>query len=176
MSSLNILHDNKQRNIICHWASSMFQPLWISLFKSHPPRLCCLLLVKGGGEGVLFLCVRLSAHAHLCVSQGVRVLLINARLHVFYVLVWFSPFFSSPSLPFIHVCKTEMSCYGDWDTWVKRKWQNREMWLSGDRTMRLKEWDWKVCLHHCVRVNSRFGFYQQVITWIFLLFIIKANS
>lgn len=163
--------------IIC--SETLFVTEKTQCFKSaYPnPNLCFLCfwillsLLKGGGVGVMFVCLCTSAHAHVSVGvRGVHELLIHVRLHVLfvYVLANFSFFF--PPVSFVHVSKTAMSCYGDWDTCIKRKWQKREMWLSGD-TLGPWGWGWKSepaeCLCACVCVDSRFRFSQQWSTFIF---------
>lgn len=150
----------------------MFQPLWIGLFKSQTcsPSLSVVFRWWKVEVRVWCFCVSASQHMHICVSAKVCTCYWLMRVYMYYMSLSVFLLFSSLSQPFIHVCKTEMSCYGDWDTWEKRKWQNT-LGPWG-----LKERDWKVCLHHCVRVNSRFRFYQQLITFIFSLFLIKANS
>lgn len=179
MTSLNILHANEQRNIIRNWEQCFSHFEWAFSNPKHgPPSRSVVSRWWKVEVRVWCFSVSASQHMHIRVSARVCMCYWLMRVYMYSMSLSVLLLFLSLSLPFISVCKTEMSCYGDWDTWAKRKWQNREMRLSGDTLgpWGLKEGDWEVCPHRCVRVNSRFRFYQQLITFIFPLFIIKANS
>ncbi len=105
----------------------------------------------------VWVCLR----GYMCVCSCVHALLINVSLHVLfvYVLAYFSFFFLFSLCLLSTFSKTETRCYGDWDTCVKRKWQKRKMWLSGD-TLGPWGWGWKsepaeyecICVCVCVCV------------------------
>lgn len=74
-------------------------------------------------------CARARACLRVCERERERELVCTLLSHMSLSMFFLSFFFF---VSFVCFLKTEMSCYGDWDAWIKGKSRKREMWLSGD--------------------------------------------